>query len=63
MNSKPAKQNFSKVQEREKFVKTVKDFGVSKPTIALKISLVKMIDKYPKLENSSLSLNFIKVKI
>ena len=30
MNSKPAKQNFSKVQEREKIVKVVKDFGVKK---------------------------------
>lgn len=32
----------------------VKDFGVSKLTIALKISTVKLIDKYPKLKNSSL---------
>ena len=45
---------FLKFKGKEKFVKMVKDFGVSKLTIALKISTVKLIDKYPKLKNSSL---------
>ena len=45
---------FLKFKGKKKFVKMVKDFGVSKLTIALKISTVKLIDKYPKLKNSSL---------
>ena len=35
----------------------VKQFGVSKSTITFKIKIVKLINKYPKVKNSSLSLN------
>ena len=38
----------------------VKQFGVSKSTIIFKINIVKLIDKHPKIKNSSLSLHFLK---
>ena len=38
----------------------VKQFGYSKSTIIFKINTVKLINKYPKVKNSSLSLNFLK---
>ena len=38
----------------------VKQFGYSKSTITFKINTVKLINKYPKVKNSSLYLNFLK---
>ena len=38
----------------------VKQFGYSKSTIIFKINIVKLISKYPKVNNSSLSLKFLK---
>ena len=37
-----------------------KQFGYSKSTIIFKINTVKLINKYPKVKNSSLSLNLLK---
>ena len=31
----------------------IKDFGVRKPTMILKTNIAKIINKYPKLKNSS----------
>ena len=39
-------ENRSKVQERENFVNIKKDFGVIKFTIAFKISVIRIVDKY-----------------
>ena len=38
----------------------VSKFGVSNSTIVLKIALVKLINEYPKLKISSLSLHYFK---
>lgn len=38
-----------KFKEREKFVNRVKDLGVRKSTIAFKINIVKLLNKYPKI--------------
>ena len=38
----------------------VKIFGVDKSTIIVKINIVKLINKHPKMKNSSLLLNFLK---
>ena len=51
---------FSRFREKEKFVKLVADFGVHKGTIIVKMNVFKLLDKYPKLKNSSVTLNFIK---
>ena len=51
---------FSWFRKKEKFVKLVADFGVHKGTIIFKMNVFKLLDKYPKLKNSSLTLNFIK---
>ena len=45
---------------KEKFVKVIADFGVHKGTKIFKINVFKLLDKYPKLKNSSLALSFIK---
>ena len=37
------------------------NFNVNRSTIIFKTYIVKMVDKYPKLKNSSLSLNFLKM--
>ena len=44
---------FSWFQEKEKFLKLVVNFGVHKGTIIFKINVFKLLDKYPKLRNSS----------
>ena len=38
-------------------------FNVSKPTIVFKIALKKLIDDYPKIKDSSLSLHYFLKKL
>ena len=38
----------------------VKNFGISKSTILFEKSIVKFVNKYPRMENSSLFLRFLK---
>ena len=51
---------FSQFREKEKFIKLVADFGMHKGTIIFKINVFKLLNKYPKLKNSSITLSFIK---
>ena len=51
---------FSRFLEKEKFVRLVADFGVHKGTIIFKIKVLKLLDKYPKLKKSSVTLSFMK---
>ena len=51
---------FSQFREKEKFVSLVTDFGVHEGTIIFKINVFKLLDKYPKLKNSSVTLSFMK---
>ena len=51
---------FSQSREKENFIKLVADFGVHKGTIIFKINVFKLLNKYPKLKNSSVTLSFIK---
>ena len=53
-------QIFQKFKEKERFVSMVSKFGVNNSTILFKIALVKLINNYPKIKNSSLSLHFFK---
>ena len=50
---------FEKFKENTKFIKMVKQFGISKFTIIFKINMVQLINKQPKIKNSSLSLDFL----
>ena len=38
----------------------VKNFGISKSTILFEKSIVKFVNKYPRMKNSSLFLHFLK---
>ena len=38
----------------------VKERGISKSTILFKISIVKFVNKYPRMKKSSFSLHFLK---
>ena len=52
---------FQKFWSKERFVTdTVSKFKVTKSTIAFKIALSRLIDEYPKIKNSSLSLHYFK---
>ena len=51
---------FEQFKENAKFIEMVRQFGYSKFTIIFKITIVKRINKHPKINNSSLSLNFSK---
>ena len=51
---------FKRFREKEKFMKLVGDFKVHKNTIIFKINIFKLIDKYPKLMKSSITLSFLK---
>ena len=50
---------FEKFKENAKFIKMLKQFGISKFTIIFKINMVQLINKQPKIKNSSLSLDFL----
>ena len=39
----------------------IKELGISKSTIYFISNLIKILEKYPKLEKSSLSLHFFKI--
>ena len=52
---------FEILKENAKFIEMVKQFGVSKSTIILKINIANLINKRPKIKNSSLSLKFMKI--
>ena len=54
-------QIFPKFREKEWFVSDmVSKFKVSKSTIVFKIALCRLIDDYPKIKDSSLSLHYFK---
>ena len=38
----------------------IKELGVSRLTVYFKVNLLKLLEKYSKLEKSSLALNFLK---
>ena len=44
----------------ENFINMVKELGISKSTILFKISIVKFVNKYPRMKKSSFSLHFLK---
>ena len=56
--------NVSKIQrERERFVSDmVLKFSLNESTIMFKIALKKLIDDFPRIKNSSLSLHYLKKK-
>ena len=57
-------QIFQKFKERERFVSDmVLKFRVSKSTIVFKIALKKLIDDFPKIKNSLLSLHYFLKKL
>ena len=52
---------FQKLKSKERFFNNmVSKFKVSKSIIAFKITLGRLIDKYPKIKRSSLSLHYFK---
>ena len=52
---------FQKFKSKEQFVNDmVSKFKVSKSAIVFKISLIRLIDDYPKIKDSSLSLHYLK---
>ena len=54
-------QIFQKFRQKERFISDMfSKFKVSKSTIVFKIALKKLIDDYPKIKNSSLSLHYFK---
>ena len=52
---------FQKFRSKERFVNDIlTKFKVSKSTIVFKIALSRLIDEYPKIKSSSLSLHYFK---
>ena len=51
---------FRKFKENRKFKSLVERFKITKGTIIFKINIFKLIDKYPKMLTSSITLNFSK---
>ena len=52
-------QIFEKFKINDNFIDMVKKFGISKSTIVFKISIVKFVNKYPRMKNSALSLHIL----
>ena len=56
-------QIFQKFREKERSISDmVLKFHLSKSTIVFKIALKKLIDDFPKIKDSSLSLHYLKKK-
>ena len=51
---------FKRFKEKENFITLVSGFNVHKNTIIFKINIVKLVDKYPKLMKSPVTLRFLK---
>ena len=51
---------FEKFKENIKFTGAVSNFKIRKATINFKIGIIKFLDDYPKMRESSLSLHFLK---
>ena len=51
---------FRRFKEKEKFQEMVKKLKIHKSTIIFKINVFKLIEKYPKLMRSSVTLTFLK---
>lgn len=51
---------FKRFKEKENFIKIINNFRVRKSTMIFKINIVKLGDKYERMKNSLLSLNFTK---
>ena len=51
---------FKIFKEKKKFIEMVKQFKINKSTITFKINVLKLIDKYSRLMNSSVTLNVLK---
>ena len=49
---------FRKFKENIKFNSLIEQFKITKGTIIFKINIVKLVDKYPKMMISSVTLNF-----
>ena len=52
-------QIFEKFKINDNFIDMVKKFGISKSTIVFKISIVKFVNKYPRMKKSALSLHIL----
>ena len=52
-------QIFEKFKINDNFIDMVKKFGISKSTIVFKISIVKFVNKYPRMKKSALSLHVL----
>ena len=53
-------QIFEKFKMNDNFINMVKEFKISKSNVLFKIFVVKLINKYPRMKNSSLPLHFLK---
>ena len=51
---------FKRFKEKEKFQEMVGKLKIHKSTILFKINVFKLIEKYPKLMRSSVTLTFLK---
>ena len=51
---------FRKFKDCTNFGSLVKQFKTTKCTIIFKIHIIKLVDKYPKIATSSITLNFLK---
>ena len=51
---------FSRFLEKEKFMKLIANFKIHKGTMIFKINVFKLIQKYPGLKKSSVTLKFLK---
>ena len=47
-----------RIKDSERFADMLKELGVNRSTVSFKSNLLKLLEKYPQLKKSSLSLNF-----
>ena len=51
---------FKKYKENSKFASALAKFKIHKTIINFEIGIIRFIDDYPKMRNSSISLHFLK---
>ena len=53
-------QFFEKFKSNENFLDMIKKLGISKSEILFKISIIKFVNKYPRMKKASLSHRFLR---
>ena len=60
MASLPTRKNIQKFKANNKFINMLNHIGINKSTVVFQISILNLLNNYPKMKKSSLFLHFLR---